>query len=77
MALVAVARCIAAHIRRPGDIAARYGGEEFVIVLPDTDGKGALEVAETLRQAIALLGIEHAASEQGRVTVSIGSTSAA
>ncbi|ASW04433.1 sensor domain-containing diguanylate cyclase [Paraburkholderia aromaticivorans] len=73
--LAAVARCIARQIRRAGDITARYGGEEFVIVLPDTDSMGALAVAETLRQAVAHLAIEHAASELGRVTVSIGSAS--
>jgi diguanylate cyclase (GGDEF)-like protein len=33
------------------DIAARYGGDEFVIMLPDTPARGALEVAERIRQA--------------------------
>ncbi|CAG4888831.1 hypothetical protein R52603_05466 [Paraburkholderia saeva] len=71
-ALAAVARCISANIRRPGDNAARYGGEEFVIVLPDTAGPGAVGVAETIRMKVAALGIEHATSQQGRLTVSIG-----
>ncbi|MGF6775344.1 diguanylate cyclase [Paraburkholderia sp. GAS334] len=71
-ALAAVARCISANIRRPGDSAARYGGEEFVIVLPDTSGPGALGVAETIRMKVAALGVEHATSQQGRLTVSIG-----
>lgn len=71
-ALAAVARCISGNIRRPGDSAARYGGEEFVIVLPSTTGPGALGVAETIRHEVAALGIEHAASAQGRITVSIG-----
>ncbi len=71
-ALAAVARCIGENIRRPADSAARYGGEEFLIVLPDTAQEGALAIAENIRTAISNLGIEHAASEYGRVTASIG-----
>jgi diguanylate cyclase (GGDEF)-like protein len=37
---------------RGSDIVARYGGEEFVIVMPDTDLRGALETIERLRHAI-------------------------
>ncbi|RQR47257.1 diguanylate cyclase [Burkholderia sp. Bp9126] len=71
-ALAAVARCIGETIRRPGDCAARYGGEEFVVLLPDTPLTGAALVAEKIRTAITELAIEHANSEFGRVTTSIG-----
>jgi diguanylate cyclase (GGDEF)-like protein len=74
-ALAAVARCIGENIRRPGDTAARYGGEEFIVVLPDTLLEGACAIAEKIRLAISALGIEHADSEYGRVTASIGSAS--
>lgn len=37
---------------RASDIIARYGGEEFIIVLPDTDIKGALNLAEKLRKQV-------------------------
>jgi diguanylate cyclase (GGDEF)-like protein len=71
-ALAAVARCIGENIRRPADSAARYGGEEFVVVLPDTTPEGAASLAEKIRTAISDLAIEHAGSEYGRVTASIG-----
>jgi diguanylate cyclase (GGDEF)-like protein len=71
-ALAAVARCIGENIRRPADSAARYGGEEFVVVLPDTTQQGAASMAEKIRAAISDLAIDHAGSEFGRVTASIG-----
>ncbi|WP_322081359.1 sensor domain-containing diguanylate cyclase [Burkholderia sp. BCC1972] len=71
-ALAAVARCIGENIRRPADTAARYGGEEFVVLLPDTPQTGAAQIAERIRAAIDELGLEHAGSEYGRVTASIG-----
>jgi len=38
---------------RQYDILARYGGEEFTLLLPDTDTKTALLIAEKLRDTIA------------------------
>jgi diguanylate cyclase (GGDEF)-like protein len=73
--LAAVARCIADNIRRPTDTAARYGGEEFIVVLPDTSALGASVIAEKIRSAISACQIEHAGSEFGRVTASIGAVS--
>lgn len=46
-----VARILEKSVRRE-DIVARYGGEEFVVILPDTNIKGAKIVAENLREAI-------------------------
>jgi diguanylate cyclase (GGDEF)-like protein len=56
---------------RATDVAARYGGDEFVVMLPDTPARGALEVAERIRQAVESAPF---ALESGRVscTVSIG-----
>jgi diguanylate cyclase (GGDEF)-like protein len=59
VALKHLAECINRHARRRGDVAARYGGEEFVVVLPDTDETGAVQIAEAIR-----LEVEH-----GRPTV--------
>lgn len=43
---------------RGSDVLGRIGGEEFAAVLPDTDLRGAIEVAERVRLAIATHGFE-------------------
>ncbi|MBN2123463.1 MAG: diguanylate cyclase [Deltaproteobacteria bacterium] len=50
--LRAFTRCIRDSIRNNVDWVVRYGGEEFLVVLPETDEKGALTVAERLRNAV-------------------------
>jgi diguanylate cyclase (GGDEF)-like protein len=70
--LKAVAQTLAAWVKRPTDLVARYGGEEFAVLLPDTDAEGALKLAEAMRLAVQALGVAHAASHLGTVTVSIG-----
>ena len=67
-----VAQAILSSVRRPGDVAARYGGEEFAVVLPGTDGAGALAVAANIQRAVRALDIEHLGSEWGFATVSLG-----
>ncbi|MGH8721028.1 MAG: GGDEF domain-containing protein [Burkholderiales bacterium] len=46
-----VVKAMQGHLRAT-DVAARYGGDEFVIMLPDTPARGALEVAERIRNAV-------------------------
>ena len=68
-----VARSIEETLKRPGDLVARYGGEEFAAILPDTDFDGAQIVAESVRSAVAELGIPHGRSSvASRVTLSVG-----
>lgn len=60
---------------RKADKAARYGGEEFVLLLPDTDPLGVVEVAKHLQQAITELAIPHRySSVADTLTISIGCT---
>ncbi len=70
--LQAVAGALRQAEKRPADLSARYGGEEFAVLLPDTDARGALRVGESVRMAIAALGIAHEANPAGVVTVSVG-----
>jgi diguanylate cyclase (GGDEF)-like protein len=71
--LRAVATAIESSIRRQVDFCARFGGEEFVIVMPNTDEQGAMQVAELIREPIRALKIPHARSTVSSfVSVSIG-----
>jgi diguanylate cyclase (GGDEF)-like protein len=47
-----VANAVQAELRS-SDVPARYGGDEFIVLLPETPPKGALDVAERIRNAIA------------------------
>jgi diguanylate cyclase (GGDEF)-like protein len=72
-----LALLIRGNLLRPTDVAARYGGEEFAVLLPNTDGAGAMKVAETIRVAVAAWRDAHeGAKDSGpAVTVSIGAGS--
>ena len=70
--LQAVAKTITRSLCRPGDYAARWGGEEFVALLPSTDLKGALGVAEKIRANIGEVVIPCADGSESKVTISIG-----
>jgi len=60
--------CILQSTVRDIDICARYGGEEFVIILPQCEREAAFQVAERVREAIALKPTPRAVA----VTASIG-----
>lgn len=69
-ALVAVAETVT-HSLRAYDVCARWGGEEFLILLPETTGAKALEIAERLRMQINELSLPNL-PETRKITISIG-----
>lgn len=70
--LKTVADCLRATARRTDDRAARYGGEELALILPDTDEKAAVILAEEFCERLRGLRIAHSGSDKGIVTVSVG-----
>lgn len=60
--LKAVAEILTRH-NRTNDSAARFGGEEFIAVLPNTDERGARNLAERIRLEVESIGV---------TTISIG-----
>lgn len=70
--LQAIANILTRTVTRAGDIVARYGGEEFVVVAPSTDVEGMCEVARRVQYNLQSIGLTHAYSSFGYVTVSIG-----
>ncbi len=68
-----IATILLKSIRRPADFIARYGGEEFTIILPETHLKGAVIVAENIRQRIESLRINiDSYTTFYKLTVSVG-----
>jgi len=68
-----VAWALQGALCRPGDLLARYGGEEFVAILPYTELKGAVELAETFHKRVRELALEHEDSPvSANVTISVG-----
>jgi diguanylate cyclase (GGDEF)-like protein len=68
-----VAQALQKFARESPDLLARYGGEEFAVVLYDADTRKAMNIAEQMLAAVALLNIEHCGSGANpRVTISVG-----
>ncbi len=60
---------------RDADICCRYGGEEFAVILPDTEAKNALVLAERIHKQIARVS-RKLSQHRLPITVSIGISSA-
>jgi diguanylate cyclase (GGDEF)-like protein len=56
-------------VLRTGDFAGRNGGEEFAIILPDTEVRLALQIAERVRLAVAEIALP---GSEVTITISIG-----
>ncbi|WP_372847445.1 diguanylate cyclase [Shewanella sp. Scap07] len=66
-----IAQALKAKLKRPADLVSRFGGEEFAIILPNTAQDGALQVAESIREAIDELPLSWD-NQTIPLTVSIG-----
>jgi len=70
-----VAKTLSKSVSRTEDFVARYGGKEFVVVLPNTDEKGAQIIAQKILSTIRECKIPHEKNEAASyVTISIGAT---
>ncbi|HSX51440.1 MAG TPA: diguanylate cyclase [Cellvibrio sp.] len=68
-----VSQAIRSCLHRSSDILGRYGGEEFIVLLPETDAKGAMRVAQAIGEALEQLQHRHDVSPTSNyVTASIG-----
>ncbi|MCL1035854.1 sensor domain-containing diguanylate cyclase [Shewanella submarina] len=65
--LIQVAKAMTDTIRKPDNLG-RWGGEEFLIICPNTELEGAMQLAEKIRLAIASQEID----KQFQVTASLG-----
>ncbi|HSC69356.1 MAG TPA: diguanylate cyclase, partial [Cellvibrio sp.] len=68
-----ITQAIKTCLHRSADILGRYGGEEFIVLLPETDAKGAMRVAQAISEAIESIQLRHDVSPSSNlVTASIG-----
>jgi len=72
-----VGRALAGIVGRPGDLVARYHRDEFALVLASTDGPGAFNISEHVRQCIEGLKMPSAKdAPSGVVTASVATATA-
>jgi diguanylate cyclase (GGDEF)-like protein len=72
-----VGRALAGVVGRPGDLVARYHRDEFALVLASTDGPGAFNISEQVREAIEGLKMPSAKdAPSGFVTASVATATA-
>jgi len=72
VALISVVNSFGQALKRPGDFAVRWGGEEFIVLLPNTNLNGAVDVAEQIRSGVEATEIPGENNLSKKVTVSIG-----
>ena len=69
--LIDISKIASKALKRPNDYVCRFGGEEFAILLSNTDEKGAVKIAELIRNNIGDKLIKTDNVEL-KVTVSVG-----
>jgi diguanylate cyclase (GGDEF)-like protein len=71
-ALVRIAKTIGQCASRPLDFCCRWGGEEFVVLLPNTDETGAVNLAKEILQQVRNIHLSFPCKQEPQITVSIG-----
>jgi diguanylate cyclase (GGDEF)-like protein len=66
-----IASLLSENSREP-DTLARFGGEEFIVILPQTDAKGAIVQAERIRMEVERHAFPIEANQSLQLTISIG-----
>jgi two-component system chemotaxis family response regulator WspR len=75
--LKSVGRALTGIVGRPGDLVARYHRDEFALVLASTDGPGAFNISEQIRQSVEGLKLPAAKdAPSGVVTASVATATA-
>jgi diguanylate cyclase (GGDEF)-like protein len=70
-----VGTALATSAQRPGDVVGRFPPDRFLAILPDTDARGALWVADRMRGAVRMLDVPHAeAGPDATMTISVAMT---
>lgn len=67
-----IAACVQGRPRRTTDLAARYREDAFAVLMPHTDGFGAMMMANQIRDAVLDRNLPHPRSPHWIVTVSLG-----
>jgi len=70
--LQVIARVFTKVLKRPADFIARWGGEEFIVIMPNTNSRGAQEIAEQIRSMAEQTMILDQENNISGITVSIG-----
>lgn len=70
--LIQVGRALNKVAKQNGGSVARFGGEEFATLIPGRALQPSAEIAGAMLDAVAAMKLEHAASPQGAISVSIG-----
>ena len=65
------AKAIEHEVARPADCVSRYGGEEFIVLLPNTNAKGAYNIGKRMLKAVSELRFD-VDGEIVKMTCSIG-----